>query len=234
MPLDQAQQIDLWKAAVNAVTKALYIVHHGSMLNERYLHHYLSRLLQESHPLLDLAGPTGDIKLHPEWPTFKKATGIDGGRYKGIKKRYQPDDVTGTEGAIDFALGDYDRPEIGIELLLKESWNGNEVAFDFLKLLDGRNKSFKSVIGWSVLLRDGEKLSQAGRKQNIYDGMKEALAAAKNMLADYPCPLDRRCVFIVSEIAKQDRRHWYWDLEKEDFVPTEGTPPVLTAGTQES
>lgn len=233
MPLNQETQIDLWKAAVNAVTKALSIVHHGSMLNERYLHHYLSRLLQESHPLLDLAGPTGDIKLHPEWPTFKKATGIEGGRYKGDKKRYTPDDVTGTEGAIDFALGDYDHPEIGIELLLKEKWDGNEVAFDFLKLLDGRNKSFKSVIGWSVLLRDAKKLSQAGRKQNIYDGMKEALAAAKNLLTAYPCPLDRRCVFIVSEIAKLDRRHWYWDLAKDDFVPTEGTPPVLTAGTQE-
>ena len=234
MPLDPAQRIDLWKAAVNAVTKALSIVHHGSMLNERYLHHYLSRLLQESHPLLDLAGPTGDIKLHPEWPTFKKATGIEGGRYKGDRKVYQPDDVTGKEGAIDFALGDYDRPEIGIELLLKVGWDGDEVAFDFLKLLDGRNKSFKSVIGWSVLMRKAEKLSLAGRKQNIYEGMKKALQAAKTMLAACPCPLDRRCVFIVSEIAKQDRRHWYWDSEKEDFVPTEGTPPVLTAGTQES
>jgi hypothetical protein len=58
--------------------------------------------------------------------------------------------------------------------------------------------------------------------------MKEALAPAKNMLAAYPCPLDRKCVFIVSEIAKQDKRHWYWDFEKEDFVPTVGIPPVLT------
>ena len=227
MPLTDDQCSDLWSSAKAAVTKTLAMIHHGSMLNERYLHHYLSRLLQESHPLLDLAGPTGNIRLHPEWPTYKKATGIKGGRYKGAGGRYSPVDETGTEGAVDFALGDYAEPEIGIELILKASWNEGEAAFDFMKLLDGRNESFKAVIGWSVLLRNAKRLSFARRQKRIHEGMRKALDCAQEQLASYRCSSSRRCVFVVSEIALQDRRHWYWDAEQQDFVSTKDVPPVL-------
>jgi hypothetical protein len=42
----------------------------------------------------------------------------------------------GNAGFIDFAIGDYSRPSIGVEFCLKTSWNLEEVVYDFLKLID--------------------------------------------------------------------------------------------------
>jgi len=49
------------------------------LFNERYLHHYFS------HKWLSLY-ENENLIFHPEWPTYKKATGIDYGKYKYIKE----------------------------------------------------------------------------------------------------------------------------------------------------
>jgi hypothetical protein len=158
-----------------------------------------------------------------DWHSFVFEAKTDEAEEGGISLN----EAEGTEGAIDFALGDYLSPSIGIELSMKESWSHNEAVYDYLKLLDGKNKSFKHVVSLNVLMRRAKKLSQAGRRENIYQAMKNDLSAAKLMLTDSPCPADRQCVFIVTEIAQQDRRHWYWDEARQDFISTVDVPLVL-------
>jgi len=77
----------------------------GLMLNERYLHHCFSHLLQEKYNLLNLTGDNAAIILHPEWPTYKKQTGLVYGRYRKKNGKYKPN-ANGTAGFIDFAIGD--------------------------------------------------------------------------------------------------------------------------------
>jgi hypothetical protein len=60
---------------------AAHFPNHGLMLNERYLHHDFSHVLQQAGTpdkvnLLDYRGPTPGITLHPEWPTYKESTGL--------------------------------------------------------------------------------------------------------------------------------------------------------------
>ncbi|MCD6506565.1 hypothetical protein J7M22_08050, partial [Candidatus Poribacteria bacterium] len=107
----------------------------GLMLNERYLHHFFSHILQKKYNMLNLSGDNGNITLHPEWPTYKEQTKLDYGRYKKVNGKYYPD-KNGTAGFIDFAIGDYNKPDIGIEFSLKYGWSHEEIVYDFLKLLD--------------------------------------------------------------------------------------------------
>ena len=62
----------------------------GLMLNERYLHHFFSHILQEKYNLLNLTGDYRTITLHPEWPTYKEQTKLDYGRYKKVNGKYYP------------------------------------------------------------------------------------------------------------------------------------------------
>ena len=121
------------------------IKYSGLMLNERYLHHSFSHLLQEKYNLLNLTGDCRAITLHPEWPTYKEQTGLTFGRYRRVNGIYEPD-ANGTAGFIDFAIGDYNKPDIGIEFSLRyDGWPHEEIVFDFLKLLDSNNP-FKASI----------------------------------------------------------------------------------------
>jgi hypothetical protein len=120
------------------------VKNNGLMLNERYLHHFFSGLLHDRHNWLDLTKDRTEIVLHPEWPTYKKQTGLLFSRYKRKNRKYLPD-INGTAGFIDFAIGDYYRPDIGVELTLKFGWADEEIIYDFLKLLDNRNP-FKTSI----------------------------------------------------------------------------------------
>jgi len=128
------------------------LLYHGPMMNERYLHHSFSHILQESYNKLDLFRDTAEIKIHPEWPTSKKSTKINYAKYKKINKKYYPDD-TGTAGFIDFTIGDYSKPEVAIELTFKEHWSKEELAYDFLKLLDSSNP-FSCVFSFNILYRE--------------------------------------------------------------------------------
>lgn len=50
----------------------------GLMLNERYLHHYFSYLVQKKFDSLNLAKNKEELALHPEWPTYKEQTDLHG------------------------------------------------------------------------------------------------------------------------------------------------------------
>jgi hypothetical protein len=113
------------------------IKHRGLMLNERYLHHYFSHLLQEKWNLMNLTDTKEEIELHPEWPTYKKQTNLCYGQYVKEGGKYLPS-KNGTAGFIDFAVGNYKKPYIGIEFSLKYGWSNEEIVYDFLKLLDTR------------------------------------------------------------------------------------------------
>jgi len=52
------------------------------LFNERYLHHYfshkwLSLYEHENKQEISLIKENENLIFHPEWPTYKKATGID-------------------------------------------------------------------------------------------------------------------------------------------------------------
>jgi len=90
----------------------------GPILNERYLHHFFSHRLQEWKALMDLTGDPRCLTLRPEWPTYKKGTGLYYRRYRrGEDGKYRPD-PSGRAGFIDFAIGRYEKPEIGVEFTL--------------------------------------------------------------------------------------------------------------------
>src|SRR5213594_4098569 len=74
--------------------------------NERYLHHALSARLQRKGMVLDPGAAREQLTLHPEWPTYKKATGIKFGRYGRVDGKYSPK-PNGTTGWVDFTVGTY-------------------------------------------------------------------------------------------------------------------------------
>ncbi len=110
---------EFWKEVLNAVNSLLLDMPlHGMLLNERYLHHFFSHRIQSIEPcpmpLLDPA--TSSLRFHPEWPTYKEATGIDCGKYQKREGRYLPVETGKKGGFVDFALGPYPTPEVGVSL----------------------------------------------------------------------------------------------------------------------
>lgn len=128
------------------------IQHDGLMLNERYLHHHFSHLIQKKHDPLNLRGDKRAIVLHPEWPTYKKQTGLCYGRNRRENGKYRPN-TEGTAGFIDFAVGSYYEPHIGIEFSLKYGWSNEDIIYDFLKLLDRQNP-FKTSVSLNLIFRN--------------------------------------------------------------------------------
>jgi len=185
----------------------------GRMLNERYLHHFFSHSLLGSHsPIqLSLLEEGGGINLHPEWPTFKKQVELRYGRYRNENGKYFPRDE-GTAGFIDFAIGEYKKPSIGIEMVLKFGWSHEEVVYDFLKLLDSRNP-FDASFSFNVILRE-KGLPRKGRVSRIKNKMESAFAEAKRRLEEGPgiC-VSRGIHFFVIEVDKDDERR-FWVLDK--------------------
>jgi hypothetical protein len=189
--------------------------HSGLMLNERYLHHFFSHLLQDKHNSLNLAGEKGAITLHPEWPTYKKQTRIFYGRYKKEDGKYQPN-ADGTAGFVDFAIGDYRRPDIGIEFSLKYGWSDEEIVYDFLKLLDKKNP-FNASISFNVIFRKGS-LVEGKSLRNLEEHMNEAFREAVNRLNNERWDTSRELYLIITEIDKDNnRRLWYYDRASSKF-----------------
>lgn len=195
------------------------IKYRGLMLNERYLHHYFSHLLQKKYNSLTLTRSDRAITLHPEWPTYKEQTKISFGRYKNYKKNnkdnYQPDS-NGKGGLIDFAIGDYNKPDIGIEFTLKYGWSNEDIVFDFLKLLDKKNP-FKASISFNVIFRSRE-LVKDRYLRDLEDHMNAAYREAINRLRYDVCDNSRDIYFMIAEIDKDNnRRYWYFDRTKCKF-----------------
>ncbi len=196
------------------------IQYNGKRFNERYLHHYFSHLLQEKYHLLNLTENIWEITFHPEWPTYKQQTGLNFGRYKRKNNKYQPA-PSGTAGFIDFAIGNYDSPDIGIEFSLKYGWSKEEIVFDFLKLLDKKNP-FKMSISYKMIIRESE-LVKGGALKDLEKHMDEAYQDAVNRLNNNGCDDSREVYLIVTEIDKNNsRRHWYYDKTRCSFI--EGLP----------
>lgn len=194
----------------------------GLMLNERYLHHFFSHRLQEEENLLNLTGDREAITLHPEWPTYKKQTGLLYGRYRSENGKYRPKS-NGTAGFIDFAIGDYYKPEIGIEFTLKFGWSQEEIVYDFLKLLDQKNP-FKTAISFNVILRHW-RLVKGRPLENIEERMNNTITEAAKRLKINRIGIPRELYFIITEIAKDNsRRHWHYDRTIGKFE--NGLPPI--------
>jgi hypothetical protein len=216
---------NLLDAALAAARTCLEMKFHGLLLNERYLHHFISHRLQEQIDGLDLMQATENLVVHPEWPTFKMGTEIACGRYRAVDGKYEPV-ADGTAGFIDFALGDYKTPEIGIEITLKSGWAREEIVYDFVKLLDGRNP-FATVMSLNVILRP-RGVAAGGRRELLHRRMLEAYDEAATRLGDWLCDKTRERYFIVLELALRNaRRFWYFDPDREDFIDTEQLPPIL-------
>ncbi len=192
------------------------IKYRGEMLNERYLHHYFSHLLQDKYNLLNLV-EGNPIGLHPEWPTYKKTTQIFYARYKKEQGIYIPSE-DGKGGWIDFAIGDYEKPDIGIEFKLGYGWTHENVVFDFLKMLDQR-LPFSAAFSFNVIFRP-DRLTTGNRLMNLENHLNDAYKEAVNRLKSKMVDDSREIYFMVSEIAKNNRRHWHYDKTMNRFKRT--------------
>lgn len=187
----------------------------GLILNERYLHHFFSHRPQTKRNLLNLTGDKDVITLHPEWPTYKTQTKLRFGRYRRRNRRYHPD-ANGTAGFIDFAIGNYHRPDIGVELTLKFGWSQEEIIYDFLKLLDPKNP-FKTAISFNMILRNG-RLVRGESLRNLEEHMNRAFSEAAERLRIKSIDISRELYFLITEIAKDNsRQHWHWDQTRGKF-----------------
>ena len=193
----------------------------GKMLNERYLHHYFSHRLQNKYNLLNIV-EGNPIGLHPEWPTYKKATRVYYARYKTEQDIYIPSE-DGTTGWIDFAIGDYEKPDIGIEFKLGYSWAHEGVVFDFLKMLDQR-LPFGARFSFNVILRQ-KGLTRGKHTENLESRMNDAYKEATHRLDSNLVDSSRAVYLIVTEIDEEGkRRHWHYDKTQNRF---ERTLPIL-------
>ncbi len=215
---------EFWNEIIEVLNTLLVkMPYHGLLVNERYLHHFFSHRVQIAHPkLMDLLDPTTPMRLHPEWPTYKEATGLDFGKYKEINKTYFAVDSGKKGGFIDFALGPYISPEIAVEFKLVYGWQGESIVFDYMKLLDGRNP-FRSVVQLTVLLRPNG-LAMAGKKDAVHQAMNTAYREAILRLGTgFAKPaIDREHRFIVTELGPNERRHWFHGSSGGNFVEKTG------------
>lgn len=178
-------------------------------LHERYLHHRFSFLAQQAG--YDISFNNKAARFHPEWATA--ITGVrDGGFYKGTNDGYEPRDSKknemnttegGTPGFIDFAIGDFDKPDYAVEFKMAKGMDAKGFAFDYMKLLDGRNQ-FKKAISLSVVF---------GRKTPLEQEQLDAnLKAAKGKLGQYFAK-GKPYRFIVIQLV--DGKHYIWECNNE-------------------
>jgi len=173
-------------------------IKYRDVYNERYLHHFFSHMLQDNYNLLNLTDD-GEITLHPEWPINKMKTGIE----YGIGK-----------GNIDFAIGNYKKPDIGIEFTLKDGWSHDEVVGDFIKLLD-KSIPFSVSISFNLIIRQ-DKLVEKGWLRDLVEHMNRGYTDAVNQLNN-KYDESRELYLIVTEIDKKNRRHWHFDKKSAEF-----------------
>lgn len=189
-------------------------IKYSPTLNERYLHHYFSHIIQVKYRSLNLEGSMLDIHLHPEWPTFKKTAAISYGRYKNKEGHYRLDDE-GTAGFIDFAVGEYRGPEIGIEFSLKYGWSHEEIVYDFIKLLDKKNP-FKTAISFNIIFRKNG-LVRGKYLDDLEERMNEALREARDRLSGR-WDESREAYLIIVEIDNNNRKQsWSYNRESGRF-----------------
>jgi hypothetical protein len=175
--------------------------------NERYLHHYFSEKIQKYYPIVyeDIT----KSQLHPEWATAIKGF-RNGGKYKKVGNEYKIDD-NGTSGFIDFAIGNYEKPEFGIEFKFCKSWNFQSVVFDYMKLLDSTN-SIKKAISFSIIYRQNNFSNKLPKELN------KTISELQKRLGDR-MESKRPFLFWIIEIVQNGKKQsWICDSIKKKFV----------------
>lgn len=177
--------------------------------NERYLHHYFTEKIQKDYPIYfeDIS----QSRLHPEWATANQYR-VQKGKYKKNEKKYEISD-DGTSGFIDFALGDYNYPEVGIEFKSNSSWQFEPIVFDFMKLLD-INNNLQTAISFSIIYRKNELSSKL-----TFDKINNTITEVKNRLKGR-LNINRPFIFWIVEIAYNNEKtnSWYCDNLDEKFI----------------
>lgn len=172
------------------------------ILHERYLHHYFSFKYQKQFPNVNVLCEDGvheqEESLHPEWPTCKKATGIKAGRY--VKDR--PESEVGSSGHIDFAVGSYLKPWLGIEFKLGSGWQTKAVRFDLVKLMDPLNP-FEKTVSFTLLIRDRLSGAHTAVERAILETYRQAVEAVKKVGGTNGA---RAIWYVVAEVAPEGRR----------------------------
>jgi hypothetical protein len=211
---------NLKREIIEIVEKVNYVKYNDAkgILNERYLHHYFSRQYQQKHAgSLDLTvEQIEDMQLHPEWPTWKKARGKDNyGRYRREKdKKYYPAEKDykegeGQAGFIDFVIGSYSKPKVGIEFMLRYGWCKEEIIFDFMKLLDKRNP-FEFTISVNTIFHKGEQNKEKMGKL-VTCAYNQAVERLEKHFDINENP--KKIFFIVTEISATGRKK-FWAIEE--------------------
>lgn len=226
-------QNNLAHDVLSIISKIANSIRWNRYVNEHYLHHYFTYLLREKDYTIDLTLQRNEFRVHPEWPTYRiddvdENIHIPYRRY--LKKGIPDDENEGSCGHIDFSIGEYNRPHIGIEFKWIYGWDKDTVGFDFLKCLDNA-LPFKTRISYNVVTRK-KNLSHGKNKTNFVDAMNGALNKARTHLVKKHSLFDtakKDVYLIITEIGHDGigndlKRHWYYDKLQEEFI--ERQPPL--------
>ena len=174
-------------------------------LNERYLHHRFSFLLQQDEKYR-ITFSSKDL-FHPEWATYIKDK-RNGGRYydEGNRKYlvktdefFEKDpkkDKRHDSGFIDFVIGFSNQPYCGIEFKMSKSIDKKGLIYDFMKLLDPKNKI---DIGYSLAVYYGRK----SKPCVFYSTIKQCLEEAKCRLEAREKPLNNYHFYAIEVFDRQ-------------------------------
>jgi hypothetical protein len=175
--------------------------------NERYLHHYFTGKIQAEYPDLIIYTNKSRSKLHPEWATK--------GKYKKNKESGNKYEIcnNGSPGFVDFTLGEYENPELGIEFKVSKGWQFQSLVFDYMKLMDNQNL-FNKVISFAIIYRD-KGLSNQLTLDKIKETIVELSARLGSKLDE-----NRPFLFKIIEVANDNnKRCWICDNIAANFRP---------------
>ncbi len=213
--IEEAPNI-LWNIICNIAKNVVNNQKNLLMFNERYLHHYFSKEVQNNGIDLNICG--GNIMIFPEWPTFKKYREKNFAKYKCIKEKANNEenikkkciptkDINknyGSAGFIDFAIGSYNAPKIGIEFKYLTDWNNEAVTFDFLKLADKRNP-FEVAIWFGLIFRENG-FSKKLTEKIFRSAFCEALDRLNNIEDNKKRTLERTMFICALEVDNNNKR----------------------------
>lgn len=172
---------DLIEGIINDLIGEVQHMDSSLHLNERYIHHLFTHMIQSRGILVSLdETDCSNTYLHPEW-----ATSIEherkGAKYRcnndesdGKKGKYVKDNDKGHSGFVDFVIKTRDNSKYAIEFKMSKSLNREGIVFDFMKLIDNDN-SFKKSYSLIVYYGHSEKSSHFDEKHlTINDCLEEA------------------------------------------------------------
>ncbi|MDE5703310.1 MAG: hypothetical protein K2H70_00645, partial [Bacteroidales bacterium] len=149
--------------------------------------------------------------FHTEWTTQ--------GRYQEENGVYQLAS-NGTQGNIDFTLGNYCHPEYAIEFKHSQGWIHNPLVFDYMKLLDSANR-IQKAISVAVIFRENDLSTQLTDKKvnETIEDLEERFKGQERSIEK-----GRPFLFWIIEVApkaeKSEKiRSWYCNNLADGFQP---------------